>query len=47
MLYELCSPGRDHNIHNKAKEDKSRMVGVGRLGSAEFDEAEPWAWLKT
>lgn len=46
MLYELRSPGRDNNIHNKVKMEKNTIVGVGRLGSAEFDEAEPWAWLK-
>lgn len=29
-LYELCSPGRDKNIHNKVKEEKSTVVGVDR-----------------
>lgn len=43
MLYELCSPGRDNNIHNKVKEEKSTVVGVGGLGSAELDVAERWA----
>lgn len=39
MLYESCSPGRENNIHNKVEEEKSTVVGVGRLGSAELDEA--------
>lgn len=45
MLYGLCIPGRDNNIHNGVKEEKTRVAGAGSLGSAEADEAELWAWL--